>query len=155
MVDRPWDAYLAAGLAAAAATDAAQIDPVMDAYRRRQDIPYGPQETAGAERRGPRRRLLRPVVVESVYSSSQSTSSSCNLSDKGVFVETTDVLEVGDPVMVRLHDKDDMPHQFSGRVRWSSPFGRLDDAVPGMGIEFVGLDDRRRRVLREFLDGDR
>lgn len=151
MADRLHD-FVLQGLSAKAGPDAAQVDPVLDAHRRRHDIPFGPQESAGSERRGQRRRLSRPVEVESVYTAVVSTSTSCNLSDKGIFVETTDVHEVGDPVLVRIVDDEATPHQISGRVRWASPFGRLDDAVPGMGIEFVGLDDRRRQVLRRLLD---
>lgn len=74
-----------------------------------------------------------------------------NLSLGGVFVETTALLDVGDPVMLSLPSPDGQPLSVSGRVRWVTPFGRVTDARPGMGIEFVGLDEHKKRRLEDLL----
>lgn len=70
----------------------------------------------------------------------------------GVFVHTTDLLAVGDPVVLTFDGKGAArPLSLTGRVRWVSPFGRPDDPRPGMGIAFVGASDTHRRRLSELL----
>lgn len=69
----------------------------------------------------------------------------------GVFVETAAVLEVGDPIVLSLALGETKRLRVSGRVRWVTPFGRLDDARPGMGIELVGLSAEAGRELHAQL----
>ncbi len=83
----------------------------------------------------------------------------------GVFVETAHLLEVGDPVVLSFPgdagagDADGSAGGagagsrlvVSGRVRWVTPFGRVEDPTPGMGIEFVGLDKAKRDKLERLL----
>lgn len=78
-----------------------------------------------------------------------------NVSSGGVFVETAHLLEVGDPVVLSFPT--DPTGQggarlvVSGRVRWVTPFGRVDDPTPGMGIEFVGVDKTKRDKIDALL----
>lgn len=74
-----------------------------------------------------------------------------NVSSGGVFVETAHLLEVDDPVMLSFPNDDGKRLVVSGRVRWVTPFGRLDDPTPGMGIEFVGVDPIKRDKIEALL----
>ncbi|HEY4223889.1 MAG TPA: PilZ domain-containing protein [Myxococcota bacterium] len=69
----------------------------------------------------------------------------------GVFVETSAVMDVGDPVVLHLPLADGKKLRVSGRVRWVTPFGGLKDARPGMGIELVGLGGDAREALSALL----
>jgi len=75
-----------------------------------------------------------------------------NVSAGGVFVETAHLLEVGDPVVLSFPGEGGARLVVSGRVRWVTPFGRVDDPTPGMGIEFVGLDKSKRDKINALLN---
>jgi hypothetical protein len=91
------------------------------------------------------------VEVRSVFSPTARPLRSVNLSVSGVFVETTELLELGDPVILSFATDDSGTLTVNGRVRWVTPFGDVDDAVPGMGISFVGLDESKRVRLERML----
>ena len=74
-----------------------------------------------------------------------------DLSHGGVFVETAHLLEVGDPVVLSFPLRDGKRVVVNGRVRWVTPFGRMEDPTPGMGIEFVGLDAEKQAKLQRVL----
>ena len=69
----------------------------------------------------------------------------------GLFVETAYLLEVGDPVALTLPLLEGGRLKVSGRVRWVTPFGGLNDARAGMGIELVSLVPAARRALSSLL----
>jgi hypothetical protein len=79
------------------------------------------------------------------------TTRAKDVSSGGVFVETARLLEVGDPVVLSFPGDDGKRVVVSGRVRWVTPFGRVDDPTPGMGIEFVGVDKHKRAKLDSLL----
>jgi hypothetical protein len=74
-----------------------------------------------------------------------------DLSMGGVFIETAHLLDVGDPVVLSFPLEDGKRLVVNGRVRWVTPFGRIDDPTPGMGIEFVGVDPARRDRISALL----
>jgi uncharacterized protein (TIGR02266 family) len=74
-----------------------------------------------------------------------------DLSAGGVFVETADLLEVGDPVVLSFPLPDGKRLVVNGRVRWVTPFGNVADPTPGMGIEFVGVDQGKRDKIDAVL----
>lgn len=76
-----------------------------------------------------------------------------NVSAGGVFIETADLLEVGDPVVLDFPLKDGKRLVVNGRVRWVTPFGTMKDPTPGMGIEFVGVDAQKRERIQAILGG--
>lgn len=73
-----------------------------------------------------------------------------NISEVGIFVRTTEPLEVGTRLTLRFappgsHE----PFVLAGRVQWVNPVRLLsDNKNPGMGILFVSLtrDERERLV---------
>ncbi|MBM4280898.1 MAG: hypothetical protein FJ137_09085 [Deltaproteobacteria bacterium] len=74
-----------------------------------------------------------------------------DMSMGGVFIETAHLLEVGDPVVLSFPLEDGKRIVVNGRVRWVTPFGRVDDPTPGMGVEFVGVDPSRRERISSLL----
>lgn len=78
-----------------------------------------------------------------------------DVSPGGVFVETAHLLDVGDPVVLSFPLEDGKRLIVNGRVRWVTPFGRVDDPTPGMGIEFVGIDPQRRDRISDLLARNR
>ena len=74
-----------------------------------------------------------------------------DLSAGGVFVETANLLEVGDPVVLSFPLADGKRLVVNGRVRWVTPFGNVADPTPGMGIEFIGVDQGKRDKIEAVL----
>ncbi len=93
---------------------------------------------------------VRGVFAEPAGGAEGHTRAS-NVSAGGVFVETAHLLEVGDPVVLSFPGDNGKRVVVSGRVRWVTPFGRIDDPTPGMGIEFVGLDQIKRDKIDALL----
>lgn len=103
-------------------------------------------------RRPPRHAWGKPVEIRGVFHPPGAPPVASNLSLGGVFVETANLLDVGDPVVISFPSHDGGPRlTVSGRVRWVTPFGGLDDARPGMGIEFTGMDAAKRARVGEML----
>ncbi len=104
--------------------------------------------------RDKRRNDRLPFSVRVEYSTVGRTRSEMaeNLSATGMFIHTSQPLEVGDPVMVHFSVPDsNMPLSLPARVKWVSAFGELDRPSGGMGLEFTALDDRARRNLATVM----
>jgi hypothetical protein len=106
-------------------------------------------------RKGDRIPAVHTVDVRGVFTSTVMAADGApktrDMSAGGVFVETAHLLEVGDPVVLSFPQADGKRLVVNGRVRWVTPFGRLEDPVPGMGIEFVGLDQNKLERLDTVL----
>lgn len=102
-----------------------------------------------------RRSVRHPIEIKVDYRSVGRflTDYSRNLSRGGLFVETCLPLEPGEKVRLRLTLPDvETPFALDGVVRWVS---RLEDEMghpPGMGIEFVGVDDDLRRHVDRLVN---
>jgi type IV pilus assembly protein PilZ len=102
-----------------------------------------------------RRSVRRPVEIKVDYRSVGRflTDYSRNLSRGGLFVETCLPLEPGESVRLRLTLPDmETPLALDGVVKWVS---RREDDIghpPGMGIEFVGVDDELRRHVDRLVN---
>jgi|GEM_PF-1131686 uncharacterized protein (TIGR02266 family) len=104
--------------------------------------------------RDKRRNDRLPFSVRVEYSTVGRTRSEMaeNLSATGMFIHTSQPLEVGDPVMVHFSVPDsNMPLSLPARVKWVSAFGELDRPSGGMGLEFTALDERARRNLATVM----
>lgn len=110
-------------------------------------------------RKGERVAVVHTVDVRGVFTGTVSAADGApktrDLSAGGVFVETAHLLEIGDPVVLSFPLDDGKRLIVNGRVRWVTPFGRIDDPVPGMGIEFVGVDPHKLERLEAVLAGKR
>ena len=94
---------------------------------------------------------VRGVFAGPVNGTDGGNARAKDVSAGGVFVETAHLLEVGDPVVLSFPGDDGKRVVVSGRVRWVTPFGRVEDPTPGMGIEFVGVDKTKRAKLDSLL----
>ena len=130
--------------------------PAADVVFARDTEPFEIEITtdAASGRKEERTRLGGSCEVRGVFSSAHASKDDArigNVSPGGVFVETAQLLEVGDPVMLSFPLDDGKRLTVNGRVRWVTPFGRMDDPTPGMGIEFVGVEKSARRKLDSLL----
>ncbi|MFH1809839.1 MAG: TIGR02266 family protein [Pseudomonadota bacterium] len=75
-----------------------------------------------------------------------------NISTGGAFVRTANPLQVGDPLLLSFDVPDRrLPLQVAARVKWVTPFGDINNALAGMGVEFVALDDDKRQALQSLV----
>lgn len=118
-------------------------------------IELSSQPLSADNRKGDRIAAVHTVDVRGVFTGTVLAADGAprtrDISAGGVFVETAHLLEVGDPVVLSFPQNDGKRLVVNGRVRWVTPFGRLEDPVPGMGIEFVGLDQHKLERLEAVL----
>ena len=76
-----------------------------------------------------------------------------NISKGGVFINTRNPLAVGSLVrlIVSLPDAA-FPFDLTGRVIRVHPADPNSDQVPGMGVEFVDIDEDKKARLANFVD---
>ena len=110
-------------------------------------------EADNGARKNDRRPFTARVQLSAAIAGINAETQTTNVSSGGVFIETTRLLEVGDPLVLTFKD-DEGGILVGGRVRWVTPFGTIDDPRPGMGVEFTGLDDKKRARLRVVLGLD-
>ena len=118
-------------------------------------IELSSQPLSADNRKGDRIAAVHTVDVRGVFTgpvlAADGPPRTRDVSSGGVFVETAHLLEVGDPVVLSFPQADGKRLVVNGRVRWVTPFGRVEDPVPGMGIEFVGLDPHKLERLEVVL----
>ncbi len=76
-----------------------------------------------------------------------------DVSETGMFIQTTHPFRVGDRVSLRF-DCEAMPvHVRAAEVMWVRPFEPIsvDGSMPGVGVKFVALDPPARAALRRFV----
>jgi uncharacterized protein (TIGR02266 family) len=76
-----------------------------------------------------------------------------NISRGGIFINTRNPLPAGSIVrlIVSLPDAA-FPFDLTGRVIRTQPPGGENDAMPGMGLEFVDIDEEKKGRLARFVD---
>ncbi|MBI3183582.1 MAG: TIGR02266 family protein [Myxococcales bacterium] len=104
-----------------------------------------------SERRAHRRGQLE-AAVDLSSDSNFYVGFSEDISEGGLFVATVAAAEVGDEVEVRFTLPWGEPIEARGVVRWTrEPNDGTPDVFPGLGVQFVGLDDRAREAIRGFV----
>jgi uncharacterized protein (TIGR02266 family) len=74
-----------------------------------------------------------------------------NLSVGGVFVNSQHAPKIGTRVSVLLQLPGHGECKLTGRVAWAQATGPGVDE-PGMGIEFIGMDERTRVLVGEMVE---
>lgn len=76
-----------------------------------------------------------------------------NISRGGIFINTRKPLAVGTTVrlMISLPDQA-FPFYLNGRVMRVNEFDNPSNQVPGMGIEFLDVDDEKRARIERFVE---
>jgi type IV pilus assembly protein PilZ len=76
-----------------------------------------------------------------------------NISQGGLFINTRKPLPVGTTVKILIQlPGTAFPHHLDGRVTRVTAFDNHENMVPGMGIEFTGVDEPRRREIQSFVE---
>lgn len=70
-----------------------------------------------------------------------------NLSEGGLFLRTSTPLAAGAVATIRIGTES--VFETHARVVWARGDG--EDGPPGMGLEFQGVDERRREALRRLI----
>jgi type IV pilus assembly protein PilZ len=103
-----------------------------------------------ADRRQPR----LPISLEVAYRTAGAflVSYSINLSKGGIFLETSQPLNVGEHVSLRFEVPGVGPLEVSGAVAWVRA-GSQDGLPDGMGIQFDQLDAQYGEIIDEMVRG--
>ncbi len=76
-----------------------------------------------------------------------------NISRGGIFINTRNPLAVGTTVRLIISLPDTaFPFDLSGRVMRVNEFDNPSNQVPGMGIEFIDVDDEKRARIERFVE---
>src|SRR5690348_2718308 len=75
-----------------------------------------------------------------------------NISRGGIFINTRNPLAVGSTVRLIISLPDTpFPFDLTGRVTRVNEFDNPSNQVPGMGIEFVDIDEEKRARIERFV----
>lgn len=92
---------------------------------------------SSAERLNLKRKIIRKKAV--------------NISGGGIFVQTTNPLPVGSEVLLRLaFPKVPKLIEVLGRVIWTNEYHKGMTSIPGMGIQFLNLNEESRRFINDL-----
>ena len=76
-----------------------------------------------------------------------------NISQGGLFINTRKPLTVGTAVRILIQlPGASFPCELAGRVTRVAEFDNHANMVPGMGIEFTGIDEARRQEIDSFVE---
>lgn len=107
-----------------------------------------------SEKPAPRRSLQPPLRVESLSAPElgpRFLGYAANLSETGLFVQCSNPKPPGTRMELRLHASrgcDAATLCCEAEVRWSRGYGGKRAPTPGMGLQFLNLDDLVRAQLR-------
>lgn len=76
-----------------------------------------------------------------------------NISRGGIFINTRTPLAAGTLVRLIISLPDtQFPFELMGRIARVNEFDNPSNQVPGMGIEFVNVDDEKRARIERFVE---
>jgi len=102
------------------------------------------------KRQSPRVRMQAQVDLES--EDNFFNGFSANISDGGVFVATVNVLPLGTNVDVGFTLPTGERIECKGVVRWVREIDdRQPDVFPGIGVQFVDLEERGAKAIESFI----
>lgn len=108
-------------------------------------------QTTDNKRKAERLHHEIPVAYRSV--GSFLTDWATNISQGGVFINTRNPLAVGTDVKILIQlPGAQFPYHLDGRVTRVSEFDNHANMVPGMAVEFTGVDEARRKEIESFVE---
>lgn len=107
---------------------------------------------AGGDENRREERLSAELKVDYRAGGSFVTDYSANVSRKGVFIQTSHPLPVGQKVRLRMQlPEGDAPFALDGVVKWVSASREQQEHPPGMGVEFIDLPDEAREQIERLV----
>ncbi|MBC8067364.1 MAG: PilZ domain-containing protein [Deltaproteobacteria bacterium] len=109
----------------------------------------GGESEVSTSDKGRERRRARRVPMSTAFSEldPRTTTPVSDLSETGCYVHTADQLPTGSLIDLRFTVFPEEPILFEGRGK----VVRHGDDPPGMGVQFIELDDSARDVVRKIL----
>jgi len=102
------------------------------------------------KRRGTRLHHEIPVAYKSVGSFLSDWAT--DISQGGLFINTRKPLPIGTEVRVLIQlPGEQFPATLDGKVTRVSEFDNAHNLVPGMAVQFTGVDEARREQLEQFV----
>jgi uncharacterized protein (TIGR02266 family) len=129
----------------------ADDDVADDMNARFKDTHEPPKQPQGIERRVFSRYS---VEVEVTFSSNHNfyAGLSENISEGGVFIATFETFAVGTPLELSISLPDGTVLKGPGVVRWTREYNAMNrSAPPGIGVQFVGLPDKEKEAVVQFI----
>ncbi len=112
-----------------------------------------PEKVEKANRNRRAHRLQHELLVAYRTVDGFITDWAVNISRGGIFINTRNPLAVGTTVRLIISLPDTaFPFDLSGRVTRVSEFDNPSNQVPGMGIEFVDVDEDKRARIERFVE---
>jgi uncharacterized protein (TIGR02266 family) len=109
------------------------------------------RQSADNKRRATRLHHEIPVAYRSV--GSFLTDWATNISHGGLFINTRKPLPVGTEVKILVQlPGASFPFNLQGRVTRVTEFDNRANLVPGMGVEFTGVDEAQQRQIQDFVE---
>lgn len=108
-----------------------------------------PPITVSSAKKSKDRRRAQRVPMSAAFSETdpRTTTPVSDLSETGVYVHTGELLPIGANLELRFTVFPEEPVLFEGRGK----VVRHGDDPPGMGVEFVELDESAKDVIRKIL----
>ncbi len=78
-------------------------------------------------------------------------STTSDLSGGGIFITTPDPVKVGSEIRLALKLPGEEDIEIKGIVRWLNE-GNLKIKETGMGIEFIGLTDEQKSIIKKITE---
>jgi uncharacterized protein (TIGR02266 family) len=102
------------------------------------------------ERRHERTGLSVDVSLESDHNFF--TGLSENISEGGIFVATHSLREIGATfaLELRLPGREE-PIRATAAVRWTRVYCETSDSPPGLGLQFIDIEDEAVEAIRKFV----
>jgi uncharacterized protein (TIGR02266 family) len=97
-------------------------------------------------------RLAIQVPVDFQVLEEFTVGTSLNISPRGIFVRTAEVLPAEQPLQVRFA-LPGLDHTFeaAGRVVWSSPTDSAEGHPAGMGIQFLDMSEDEQAAMEQYI----
>jgi len=98
-----------------------------------------------------------PVMMQVNYTDGEDflTDYSTNFSRNGLFINTTQKFGPGEKIHLKFYlPGNERPVRVLGRIRWNKGGAHAVGAhtVPGIGVEFININEFNREMIDEFVD---
>jgi uncharacterized protein (TIGR02266 family) len=119
--------------------------------------PPSAQNYASRVQRKPRIAFPKKVWLRNQKQNQALETYASNISESGIFVQTTDPPEIGTQISLQFHlENNDQTIEAIAEVIWIKQFEpiNIDGILPGLGARFTSIDAVGRNHLREYISNE-